>query len=310
MGAPARDPGRWEDSNSVTMGVQAGERCDDFGWKPYGLVDPSLVADTTQHARYGAGRAWSNSATYTLTQAPNRIYLVYTVEGGFDFTVDGVGAVAEAGQLILLDGEAPTAAQTLAGTARFVWFFEPTLLDPRKSRFRFHDPISVNNAAIGALVSTTNSILNTTAPRNPASQRHLGVALEHLVAGALAEAGSTLPGSSHSDGLFMAAQLAIETGFRDPDFDVTQLAKELSVSVRGVHAVFSRFGTTPRKEIERRRVSEVDRLAGEVLTAAQVIELTGFTSLRQMNRALARSSAAFRALEGPLGEVDGPYARY
>jgi hypothetical protein len=281
----------------MTMGVQAGDRCDDFGWKPFGVVDPSLVADTTQHPRYGAGRAWSNSATYTLTQAPNRVYLVYTVEGGFNFTVDGEVAVADAGQLILLDGEAPTGAQTRSETARFVWYFEPTLLDPRKSRFRFHEPITMNNAALGALVSTTNSILNAPAPRAPASQRHLGVALEHLVAGALAEAGNSLPDrSTHSGGLFMAAQLEIETGFRDPDFDVAQLAKGLSASVRSVHAVFSRFGTTPRREIERRRVSEVDRLAGEALTSAQVLELTGFASLRQLNRALVRSSAAFRNL--------------
>ncbi|MEV7799578.1 hypothetical protein AB0O14_10840 [Microbacterium foliorum] len=60
----------------------------------------------------------------------------------------------------------------------------------------------------------------------------------------------------------MAAQVAIEAGFRDPGFDVPKLARELSVSVRTVHNTFTRFGSTPRREIERRRVSEVDRMPG------------------------------------------------
>lgn len=279
---------------TMSMGVQAAEKCDDFGWHPRGAIDPGLVAETMQHPQYGMGRAWSNSAQYALTAAPKRTYLVYTVEGGFEFEVDGRAVVAEPDSLILLDGEAPTTARTLSTTARFVWYFEPTFLKAGHSRFRFHEPISMRSASVRALMTMTNTVLNSPAPTTESARRHLGIALEHLVAGALDEAGSDERGqdSRHHDGLFMAAQGAIESRFRDPGFGVAELARELSVSVRTVHNTFVRFGSTPRREIERRRVSEIDRMPGsELLTASEVADLVGFTSPKQMNRALARAKS-------------------
>lgn len=274
----------------MSMGVQAAQQCDDFGWTPTGTIDPSLVAEVTQQRGYGAGRAWSATASYDLSYAPGRIYLVHTVEGGFDFTVDGDVVVAEAGQLILLDGDAPTAAKTRSTTARFVWHLNPTFLNPRSTRFSFHEPISVNNSTMRALTSMTNAILNAGVPDTAAAQAHFGIALEHLVAGALEETG-TLPDDAHAmhrDGLFTTAQLVIESHFRDPAFDVARLARELVASPSRVHSAFSAFGTTPRREIERRRVSEVDRLSAQILTASQVIERAGFTSIRQYKRAISR----------------------
>lgn len=276
----------------MTMGALAAERCDDFGWQPRGMIDPGLVADTMQHPRFGIGRAWSNSAGYSLSAAPNLTYLVYTVEGGFEFDVDGTPVEAEPSSLILLDGEAPTTARTLSETARFVWYFEPTFLHSGRSRFRFHEPIPMRNASLRALLSMTNSVLNSTPPSTESGRRHLGIALEHLVAGALDEAGSHELGrdSRHRDSLFMAAQLAIEANFRDPAFSVPRLAKELSVSIRTVHEAFSQFGTTPRREVERRRVNEVDRLrAAGVRFTSSLAEQAGFSSPKQMNRALGRS---------------------
>lgn len=280
----------------MTMGAQAAEQCDDFGWTPTGAIDPSLVAEVTQHGSYGAGRAWSTTASYDLSHAPGRIYLVHTLEGGFDFTVDGAVVAADAGQLVLLDGDAPTAARTRSETARFVWHLAPTFLNPRTARFRFHEPISVGNPTIRALMSLTNSTLNAGSPTRTAAQSHFGMALEHLVAGALSERG-TLPDETeamHRDGLFTSAQLVIESHFRDPAFDVARLARELHTSARRVHTIFSALGTTPRREIERRRLSEVERLTAQILTPLQVIELAGFSSTRQYQRASARGTHAHR----------------
>jgi AraC-like DNA-binding protein len=276
----------------MPMGLKAAERCDDFGWQPRGAVDPALVAETMQYERFGIGRAWSSSAGYALSAAPNLTYLVYTVEGGFDFTVDGASVDAGAGSMILLDGEAPTTARTTAETARFVWYFEPTFLRADRSRFRFHEPIPMQNASLRALVAMTHSVLKAPTPRTETARRHLGISLEHLVSGALDEAGSDEIGtdSRHRDGLFMAAQLAIEAHFRDPAFGVTRLAKALSVSVRTVHDTFRRLGTTPRREIERRRVTEVDRISTDLLTASEIAERSGFSSSKQLARALARRS--------------------
>ena len=247
-----------------------------------------------QHPRFGIGRAWSNSAGYSLAAAPNLTYLVYTVEGGFEFDVDGSLAEAEAGSLILLDGEAPTTARTLAETARFVWYFEPTFLKPGRSRFRFNEPISMRNASVRSLLSMTNSVLDGP-PKSESARQHLGIALEHLIAAALEEAGSDEIGgdSRHRDGLFMAAQRVIESNFRDPAFSVPRLAKELHVSVRTLHDTFSEFGTTPRREVERRRLNEISPLlASGALPPSQIAELAGFSSAKQMKRAHSRVATA------------------
>ncbi|VXC30066.1 conserved hypothetical protein [Microbacterium sp. 8M] len=269
------------------MGDEAAEQCDDFGWTPTGEIDPTLVAKVAQQPGYGVGRAWSAKATYDLSHAPRRIYLVHTVEGGFDFTVDSKTVTTEAGQLVLLDGDAPTSARTRAATARFVWHLTPTFLNPRQHRFRFHEPVAINNGTMQGIMALTNATL-TQSDTGPASA-HIGHALEHLIAGALQEAG-TLRNSAdalHRDDLFTAAQTVIETHFRDPAFDVNQLARELSSTVRHVHRAFRTFGTTPRRQIQERRLAEFDRLAPQILTLKQAVERSGFTSVRQYARAVA-----------------------
>ncbi|PSL38109.1 AraC family transcriptional regulator [Labedella gwakjiensis] len=276
----------------MTMGTVAAEKCDDFGWQPRGAIDPGLVADTMQNPYVGLGRAWSNSAGYSLAAGENLAYLVYTVEGGFDFTVDGESVETAASSLILLDGAAPTTARTLSETARFVWYVKPTILASGRGRFRFHEPIPMRNASLRALLALTNTVLNSPLPATGSARAHLGIAVEHLVAGALDEerASGGDDDAMHRDGLFMAAQLAIETHFRDPGLTVGRLARELSVSVRTVHDAFSRFGTTPRREVERRRVSEIDRLTDDARrSSSQTAEAVGFTSARQLNRAIARA---------------------
>jgi AraC-like DNA-binding protein len=276
--------------NKMTMGIHAAERCDDFGWQPRGAIDPSLTAEIMQHPRYGMGHAWSRSAGYALTQAPSRIYLVLTVEGAFEFDVDGATRVAEPGTMILLDGEAPTTARTLAQTARFVWYLEPTFLEAGRSRFRFGDLIPTGGSSVRTLMSVTNAAV-TEPPRTESARRHLGLSFEHLLAGVLDEAGRSRLGddSRHADGLFMAAQASIDENFRDPAFDLSRLARGLGISVRTVHETFRRMGTTPRREIERRRVNEVKQLKEDwVLSLSDLAERTGFTSARQLSRALAR----------------------
>lgn len=274
------------------MGVAAAERCDDFGWHPRGQVDKSLVAEIAQHPRFGLGHAWSRSAAYDLTTAPERTYLVLTMEGGFEFDVDGTVVTTEPGSLVLLNGAAPTTARTLTDTARFVWHLEPTFLHPKQSRFHFGEPIPTGGASVQALTSMTNALLKAPAPANNRTRRHLALSLENLLAGVLDESGRRTADMTHRDGLFMAALSVIETHFRDPAFAVPRLARELSVSVRTLHNTFHSMGSTPRREIERRRMAEASQLAGDpTISAKDLAARTGFSSSRQLTRARARAAA-------------------
>jgi len=277
----------------MAMGVSAAERCNDFGWHPRGRIDPALVAETAQRTRFGFGHAWSRSAGYSLTTAPERLYLVLTMEGGFDFTVDGATVSAEPGSLILLDGEAPTLARTTTETARFVWYLEPTFLRPGRSRFRYGEPITTSESAVNVLTTMTNSLLRTPPPATADSERHLTLAFENLLASVLDDAKpSHRAAPQHRDRLFMAALDAVERGFRDPAYSVGRLATEISVSQRTLYNTFSSMGTTPRREIERRRITEAIRLTEDAsLPPAECAELSGFRSARQLTRALHRSTA-------------------
>lgn len=280
------------------MGAQAAARCADFGWQPRGALDPSLVAETAARPAFGLGRAWSNSASYQLAADPGLTYLVYTVEGGFDFDAGGDTVHADPGTMTLFEASTPTVAQTTADTARFVWYFEPTMLHPQRSRFRFREPIPVQNAPLHALAAMTHFTIDSGLPSSDTARRHLGIALEHLVSAALDEAGG--PGladdSRHRDGLFMAAQRSIETHFHDPAFNVARLSKDLAVGVRTLHGTFSRLGTTPRREIERRRVTEANRLILTAsMAASEVVDRAGFSSLKQLNRARGRQ-VPYRAI--------------
>lgn len=281
----------------MEMGDAAAERCDDFGWHPRGRIDTTLVAEIQQHRRFGLGHAWSRSAEYTLTTDPRRIYLVLTMEGGFEFTVDGAPVRTEPGSLVLFDGEVPTTARTLQGTARFVWYLEPTFLHRDRSTFGYAEPIAATGTSTRLLISMTNALIGVPDPRTGAAQRRLALSFEHLLAAALHEAGSEQDRmAEHRDGLFMAALGALEAHFRDPAFNVARMAKEISTSVRHVHAVFQTMGTTPRREIERRRVTEFNTLAAAAPAGLpELAARCGFTSPRQLGRALDRQSGTTTA---------------
>lgn len=278
------------------MGLSAAERCNDFGWHPRGKIDPLLVAETAEHLRFGVGHAWSRSARYALTSDPRRIYLVLTVEGGFEFDVGGELVPTEAGSLVLFDGEVPTTARTITDTARYVWYLEPAVLREGKSRFRFGEPIPAGGSTLQALTSMTNAILDThIAPTTSTARRHLALSFEHLLASVLDDINplETQDAASHRDNTFTAALASIEAHFRDPAFSVTRLAKDLSVSLRTLHTTFASLGTTPRREIERRRVTEANQLADlGPITLADLAARSGFTSSRQLARALDRAPAA------------------
>jgi AraC-like DNA-binding protein len=277
----------------MAMGMAAAEKCDDFGWHPRGHIDPSLVAEIAHHPRFGLGHAWSRSAGYALTTAPTRTYVVLTMEGGFEIDVDGTTVTTEAGSLIFLNGDAPTTARSLTETARFVWHLEPTFLHPRRAKFQYGEPISTGGASVEALTTMTNALVKAPVPTGETARRHFALSFENLFAAVLEQGTGRHPNMAHHrDGLFMAAVVAIEAHFRDPAFTGCRLAKEMSVSLRTLQEAFSRMGTTPRREIERRRVTEADRVSAiETMSAASLAERVGFTSARQLNRARSRSIA-------------------
>lgn len=275
------------------MGLAAAERCNDFGWHPQGVIDPTLVAETLEHPRFGAGHAWSRSAGYQLTTAPERIYLVLTMDGGFEFNIDGQLVPTEPGTLILLNGEIPTTTRTVTQTSRYVWYLEPTFLQVGRGRFQYGEPLPTTGYGIETLMFMTNTLLQSPAPATKTGRRTLTLAFESLLAATLDESAPRKPKDIGQlrDGLFMAAQATIETEFRDPALTVERLARELTVSQTTLRTTFKQMGTSPRREIERRRLAEAHHLEEtENLTVTEQALRAGFTSAKQLARALARTT--------------------
>ena len=96
--------------------------------------------------------------------------------------------------------------------------------------------------------------------------------------------------------LFERAQLVIEESYTDPGFSVDALGQALSVSRSYLYEVFTEFGTSPRREIERRRVvSVLARFDLETLSAPtlspEIVGVSGFSSAKRLRQALARHHA-------------------
>jgi AraC-like DNA-binding protein len=104
-------------------------------------------------------------------------------------------------------------------------------------------------------------------------------------------------GSSHRTDLFAASQSVIREHFRDPRFDVAELARRLNMSVSHLHRLFSAEGTTPKREIERYRLEDVQRRLAEIRTFESIVDQAGFRSLRHFKATAAR----FRAVPGRAG---------
>jgi AraC-like DNA-binding protein len=84
----------------------------------------------------------------------------------------------------------------------------------------------------------------------------------------------------------------ISAHLADPDLTVTALARRHHISVRQVHAVFARAGTTPAGFVRQQRLAAARRLLADPAAArrtiAGVAAEVGFPELRTFERAFQR----------------------
>ncbi|WP_382304420.1 hypothetical protein [Herbiconiux sp. UC225_62] len=250
--------------------------------------------DEVGDATFGFARLWSGGMRTALASREGLVHVVALVEGSAEISVEGHRVPVEAGQVFLVRGHSALEAHSPTPFARYGWFFRQSFLEGREFRDAMGEPRSVSRGALLALTSVTNASFagGGAAAANPS--RHTRIAMEHLVAAAVADL-SRPPRVDpvHRDGLFLAAQITIRESFRDPGFSVEALRKTLAVSVSSLYRAYESMGSTPRREIERLRVVEARRLLTsvdprEAVATAEIASDSGFTSVVRMRRALAR----------------------
>ncbi|MEV5072712.1 AraC family transcriptional regulator [Microbacterium sp. LMI12-1-1.1] len=251
--------------------------------------------DVMGNSQFGFARLWSGGMRTALSSREGIVHVVALVEGAAEMAVEGKPAAIEAGQILLVRGDAALEGVSSHPFARYGWFFSESFLEGREYRHLMGEPRSIPRESLLAMTSVANASLGAGAAAHMKPSIHTRIAMEHLVAAAAVEASvSARVDAVHRDRLFLTAQAVIAERFRDPGFTIDLLCKALSVSHSSLYRAHESMGSTPRRAIERLRVSEAtSRLASieqmNTKSLTEVASEAGFTSVVQMRRAFARA---------------------
>ena len=254
-------------------------------------VEPFPVfADVLGSGRFEVARLWHAAAE--LRHGPDGSLagwetLIVQVEG--ELRIDG--GTLEAGDLALLPASLDFALVASAPSARIeIRLPRPpgeeslrrvVLRSARESPYR------------GILVGTVNAALNASlSPLDPGFPG-FQLAVEHLVAALIVEAGGApAPKASRSLEIHAEAVRLIDSEARDPAFTVASLAERLHVTQRQLQRAFAERETTPKAQIQERRIAlaqaylRLPTARGSRPSRMEIARRSGFRTERSMDRAL------------------------
>lgn len=264
-----------------------------FGWRSL-LAPERSVVEAEEAPGFGMARVWISNGEYDFVLDGGSLYVALTVEGSLRYRLGAEEWTVGANDLVVLRGGTRAVASFTEPIVEFRWRLTSTTLSSPAFAQLGERPVAVSGRARDALVSVTNSLLNHRSAGASAALQRFGLGVEELIAAALLDR-PAFDGfeTVNQDGLLIRAQAAIEENFRDPSFNVEALSGLLHISGPTLHRPYQRLGTTPRTELERRRVREVlkhlpDRSDISTSVLAQTAESSGFRSTRQLQRALRR----------------------
>ncbi|MDR6865845.1 AraC-like DNA-binding protein [Microbacterium resistens] len=215
------------------------------------------------------------------------------VAGQAQFEVGDVSFGLRPREVLVINGDQPLRARADEHWTRWEWQLTSPPSGLVRARVIRPLPFAVDAPVHRLMGSMTSSLI--ASPPDPASRAQVFVyrALSQIVVAAVAD---SLRLGSTKQRLYERAQFVIESRYVDPTFSVEALCRALSTSRSYLYEVFAGFETSPRLEIERRRiVSVLARFDLETLDApslsAEVIGISGFSSAKQLRRALFRYRA-------------------
>ena len=262
-----------------------------LGWKNLGDTS-GLQADGVGTSAHYIGRAWSPTGVYEGIPEAGAMYAFITIEGGGDVTYDGTPMDVGRDHLVFMDAEADIGIRLRAATARYLWKLRPTVLNNPLVRQRIGEPLPIGPEVWRIAGSLTNSALEA----GPAvtTSRYFAQASENLLVAVFetVRQPTRIVPSSRPDLVYGEAMYVIEHGYDDPTLTPSKVAAEILVSERTLRRAFAAMGTTPRTEIERRRVRELTELRahfGVSRPFEQLSEMAGFSTGRQARAALRRA---------------------
>lgn len=274
-----------------------------LGWRSTQHSD-SLEIEGDGVESFRVARAFSGGDRYVATPRSNHLHTILLLEGDGTVHYDGTPIPFRSQQVLFLDAEASVVIDVTLPSARFVWNFSPLVLKSNVISPVLGEPIAVDIDAMRPLLALTNAgILGKSVTRDPfAVQTSTEIFLR---SGILRNGYSTgTRRGNTTDAYFSRAHLEIETHFRNPSFGVERLSANLNVSTRHLRRVFAAMDTSPRRELERRRISEARGLLEHSHAASGraqdfIAESSGFTSRRSMFSALTREKGLHGSKSAP-----------
>ncbi|MGC0368577.1 hypothetical protein [Microbacterium sp. SLBN-111] len=266
------------------------EHISGLGWKNLGDTT-GLQADGVGTSSYYIGRAWSPTGLYEGIPEPGAMYAFITIEGGGTLTYDGTSMDVSRDHMVFMNAEADITIHLSSASARYLWKLKPTVLNNPLVRERIGEPLPVGPEVWKIAGALTNSALE--ADSAVTTSGYFANASENLLAAVFetVRQPARLVPSSRPDLVYGEAMHVIEQRYNDVALTPTTIAAEVLVSERTLRRAFAAMGTTPRTEIERRRVRELNDLLkhfGVTRAFEHLSEMSGFSSARQARSALRR----------------------
>ncbi len=267
-----------------------------IGWTCDTRPAPRVDLDAAGDSQWSVARLWTTPGRFQAAPFPAGSMWAF-------LGVDGVGTVTNGAtesrirpqELLVVPGDQPTESSASAPWARIIWRFETRLL--RQASFdsllgRVH---SLNDAHFNLLTAMTGAIALAPASAWDASAAYVDYALASSIAAALADAAGPVHRQLAKDrtGHLRDAIRLIDDKYLDPTVKVEDIARELAMSLSYLHRLFAEVGTTPARELERRRAQRAFALLSSVQspTAAALEDAahrSGFSSVRRMRYTMRR----------------------
>lgn len=264
-----------------------------LGWAP-------ATGGTTGAVELAAGEDWLVARLRTgpfvagaTDLGVSTCRVIVGVAGQIDVGAGGLSFPLRGKDVVIVNGDQPLSIRSEEGWKGWEWQLTSPPSGLVRARVIKPTPFVVDSSVHRLMESMTSSLISVAPAEGSRAQVFIYRALSQIVVAAVAD---SLRLGSTRQRLFERAQLVIEESYTDPGFSVDALGQALSVSRSYLYEVFTEFGTSPRREIERRRVvSVLARFDLETLSvptlSPEIVGVSGFSSAKRLRQALARHHA-------------------
>lgn len=241
------------------------------------------------------GRAWSAGLALDSVALPNGMKRVLIgAEGNMTLQLAHDSVTLSRQQLLILDAQDSIRVSSAEPWARFEWIVQAAALGLQRHEPGHGRSLEISQAHWELIAAISNSLINTEMSLESPGLTMIGGVLSQTITAALADQLNPQgDGARPIHPLLLSARRLIAENYANPSYSVEDLRNDLSISKTHLHRLFATAGTSPRRDLERRRVMAAQEMihalsATRPSDLAEIATAAGFSSRERMQRALLR----------------------